>query len=73
MLIQVIQGEKIFKKKKRKRNPNITLKIVIKSQDNRIKEQKNTQMTPINKMAIKTHASVVTLNEPNAARYTVAE
>ena len=47
--------------------------IVIKSQDNRIKEQKNTQMTPINKMAIKTHASVVTLNEPNAARYTVAE
>ena len=24
-------------------------------------------------MAIKTHTSVVTLNEPNAARYTVAE
>lgn len=42
MLIQVIQGKNIGEKKE----SNITLKIVIESEDNRIRETKNTQMTP---------------------------
>ena len=52
---------------KRERNPNITLKIVIKSQRKRAKEEetkkttKKTQTT-INKMAISTYLSIITLN-----------
>ena len=36
---------KIYNRYKRDRNPNITLKIVIKSQGKRIKEQKRTTRT----------------------------
>ena len=52
---------------KRERNPTITLKIVIKSQGKRAKEdrkKKNYNNNPktINKMAISTYLSIVTLN-----------
>ena len=52
--------------KKRKRNPNITLKTVIKSQEKRIKEERrkktyNNNPKTSNKMAIRTYISI-TLN-----------
>ena len=51
---------------KRKKNPNTTLKLVIKSQEKRKKEEgketyKNKSET-INKMAARTYISVITLN-----------
>ena len=51
---------------KRKRNPNITLKIVIKSQEKRTKEEREERPTKtnlkINKMAIRTYIWIITLN-----------
>ena len=51
---------------KRKRNPDITLKIVMKSQEKRLQEEetKKTYKTPktIKKMAIRTYISITTLN-----------
>ena len=50
---------------KRKRDPNITLKIVIKSQENKRrkgkKSYKNKSKT-INKIAVRRYVSIVTLN-----------
>ena len=49
---------------KKKNNPYITQKVVIKSQEKRIKgeeREKNTYKT-INKLEIRTHISIITLN-----------
>ena len=55
-----------YKHKKRIRNPNTTLKLVIKSQEKRTKEEgkkKNLQkLIENNKIAIRTYISVITLN-----------
>ena len=51
--------------KKGKRNPNITLKIIIKSQENKRRRKKKTYKNnsqTINKMAIRTYISIITLN-----------
>ena len=65
-----------YTQKKRERDPNITLKIVIKSQwkvakEGTKKNYKNNQKT-INKMAISTYLSIITLKADglNAPRKT---
>ena len=50
---------------KKNRNPNMTLKIVIKSQEKRTKEEKNTfknNPKTIDKMAMRVYISIITLN-----------
>ena len=60
--------------KKRERNPNITLKIIIISQGKREKKKgrksnyKNNQKT-ITKMAISTYLSIITLNVCTWTKY----
>ena len=67
LMITTNQNSVIYTHTHKKRNPNMPLKLVIKSQEKRTKEEgekktyKNKSKT-VNKMALRTYISIITLN-----------